>query len=94
MICVVRSSPEAIRVSYTSDFRWPQKKKSKGLRSGKWGGQETSSPWSRLGMVMLDSRVQVVRLMVGNDESDALTADLTINLSSRSAEALRRPLPS
>ncbi|GFT30396.1 hypothetical protein TNCV_2376901 [Trichonephila clavipes] len=34
----VRSSTAATGVSYTSDFRWPQKKKSKGLRSGEHAG--------------------------------------------------------
>ncbi|GFU11985.1 hypothetical protein TNCV_3265771 [Trichonephila clavipes] len=38
--------------------------------------------------------VRVVRLMVHNDESGAVTADLTINLSSQFAVALGRSLPS
>ncbi|GFV64775.1 hypothetical protein TNCV_808721 [Trichonephila clavipes] len=39
-------------------------------------------------MFMVDTRVSVVRMMVDNDESDAVTADLTVNLSSTSAVVL------
>ncbi|GFX10701.1 hypothetical protein TNCV_147431 [Trichonephila clavipes] len=38
--------------------------------------------------------VRIARLMVDNDESSTLTADLTVNLSYRSAVALGRSLPS
>ncbi|GFX07242.1 hypothetical protein TNCV_2972191 [Trichonephila clavipes] len=40
-------------------------------------------------MVMVDTHVWIASLMVDNDESVALTVDLTINLSSRSAVAHR-----
>ncbi|GFU14230.1 hypothetical protein TNCV_3579071 [Trichonephila clavipes] len=40
----LRSSTVSTSVSYTSDFRWPQKKKSKELRSGELGGKETDPP--------------------------------------------------
>ncbi|GFX72280.1 hypothetical protein TNCV_4552021 [Trichonephila clavipes] len=40
-IRVMRSSSVVTGVSHISDFRWPQKKKLKGLRSGKRGGQAT-----------------------------------------------------
>ncbi|GFV72701.1 hypothetical protein TNCV_1951701 [Trichonephila clavipes] len=43
---------------------------------------------------MVDIHVRVTRLMVDNDKSGAVTADLTINLSSRSDVALGQPLPS
>ncbi|GFV60385.1 hypothetical protein TNCV_3470201 [Trichonephila clavipes] len=49
---------------------------------------------SRLCMVIVDTRVGDVRVMVNNDESDAVTTHLTINLSILSAVALGRPLPS
>ncbi|GFW88799.1 hypothetical protein TNCV_4972921 [Trichonephila clavipes] len=39
-------------------------------------------------MVTVDTRVRVTRLMVDNDESGVVIADLPINLSSRSAVAL------
>ncbi|GFY26161.1 hypothetical protein TNCV_354771 [Trichonephila clavipes] len=61
-------------------------------RSG-WYEQNFCS-FCRLGMVIVDTRVWVARLMVDNDESGTVTADLTINMSSRSAGALGRPLPS
>ncbi|GFT93266.1 hypothetical protein TNCV_2220281 [Trichonephila clavipes] len=44
-------------------------------------------------MVMVDTCERVARLMVDNNESGTVTADLTINLSSRSAVALDRPIP-
>ncbi|GFX42778.1 hypothetical protein TNCV_2197351 [Trichonephila clavipes] len=40
----VRSSSAATGVSYTSDFRRPQKNKSKSLRLRKRGGQATGPP--------------------------------------------------
>ncbi|GFS72722.1 hypothetical protein TNCV_1421101 [Trichonephila clavipes] len=43
---------------------------------------------------MVDTRVRFISLMSDNDESGAVTADLTINLSSRSAVSLSRHLPS
>ncbi|GFX75258.1 hypothetical protein TNCV_3042811 [Trichonephila clavipes] len=43
---------------------------------------------------MVDTRVPVARLMVDDDVSGAVTADLTINLSSQYAGALSRPLKS
>ena len=43
-------------------------------------------------MVITDTRVQVARLMVDNDESGAVTDDLAITLSSRSVVALGQPL--
>ncbi|GFX92420.1 uncharacterized protein TNCV_1706961 [Trichonephila clavipes] len=43
-------------------------------------------------MVMVDTHVWATRLMVDNDESGAVTVDLIINLSSRSAVALGRSL--
>ncbi|GFU65430.1 hypothetical protein TNCV_633531 [Trichonephila clavipes] len=45
MIRAIRSSTVPTGVSYTNDFRWPPKKKSKELRSGERGSQTTSSPW-------------------------------------------------
>ncbi|GFX43818.1 HTH_Tnp_Tc3_2 domain-containing protein [Trichonephila clavipes] len=39
-------------------------------------------------MVIVDTRVRIVRLIVDNDESDAVTADLTVSLSSRSSVVL------
>ncbi|GFT54046.1 hypothetical protein TNCV_154031 [Trichonephila clavipes] len=43
---------------------------------------------SRLWLFMGDTRVRVLRLMVDNDESSSVTADLTINLSSGFAVVL------
>ncbi|GFX18024.1 ADAMTS-like protein 1 [Trichonephila clavipes] len=54
----------------------------------------TQAPPNRLRMVMVDTRGLVTRLMVDNEESGAVTADLTINLSFQSDEVLGRPLPS
>ncbi|GFU14342.1 hypothetical protein TNCV_2916101 [Trichonephila clavipes] len=53
-IRVMRSSNSITDASYTSDFKWPQKKKSKGLRSGKCGGKNTgpSRPVHFLGYVV------------------------------------------
>ncbi|GFT27986.1 uncharacterized protein TNCV_643961 [Trichonephila clavipes] len=48
----------------------------------------------RLWRVMMDIRMRVARLMVDYDESGAVTAGLTINLTSLSDVALGRPLPS
>ncbi|PRD36163.1 UNVERIFIED_CONTAM: hypothetical protein NCL1_09471 [Trichonephila clavipes] len=45
-------------------------------------------------LVMMDIRMRVARLMVDYDESGAVTAGLTINLTSLSDVALGRPLPS
>ncbi|GFT96843.1 hypothetical protein TNCV_2123141 [Trichonephila clavipes] len=39
-------------------------------------------------MVMEDTSMQVTRLIVDNDESGTVTADLTVKLSSQSAVAL------
>ncbi|GFU50639.1 hypothetical protein TNCV_2798671 [Trichonephila clavipes] len=54
----------------------------------------TQAPPNRLRMVMVDTRGLVTRLMVDNEESGTVTADLTINLSFQSDEVLGRPLPS
>ncbi|GFT68583.1 hypothetical protein TNCV_1841811 [Trichonephila clavipes] len=43
-IHAVKSITIATGVSYISDFRWPQKKKSKGMRCGQLEGQATGSP--------------------------------------------------
>ncbi|GFW26897.1 hypothetical protein TNCV_1377401 [Trichonephila clavipes] len=45
-INAVRSSTVSTSVSYKSDFKWLQEKKSKGLRAGKRGGQAKDSPYS------------------------------------------------
>ncbi|GFT62081.1 hypothetical protein TNCV_3812401 [Trichonephila clavipes] len=45
MIRAVRSSAVATGVSHTSDFRWTQKKKFKGLRSGECGIYTISLPY-------------------------------------------------
>ncbi|GFV70516.1 hypothetical protein TNCV_3480121 [Trichonephila clavipes] len=45
-ILAIRSSTEATCVSYTSDFRWPQKDKLMELRSKENGCQETDLPRS------------------------------------------------
>ncbi|GFX43476.1 hypothetical protein TNCV_4874961 [Trichonephila clavipes] len=45
-------------------------------------------------MVMEDTRMQVTRLMVDSVKSGTLSADLTINMSSRSSVAIGRLLPS
>ncbi|GFU99080.1 hypothetical protein TNCV_1227941 [Trichonephila clavipes] len=44
MIWAMRSYTVPTGVSYTRDFRWPQKKKSKRLKSKERGGQGKSSP--------------------------------------------------
>ncbi|GFU95703.1 hypothetical protein TNCV_2923341 [Trichonephila clavipes] len=46
----------------------------------------TQAPPNRLRMVMVDTRGLVTRLMVDNEESGTVTADLTINLSFQSDE--------
>lgn len=38
-ILATRSSDEYTGVSYTTDFMWPQKKKTIGMRSSEWGGE-------------------------------------------------------
>ncbi|GFW64892.1 hypothetical protein TNCV_391581 [Trichonephila clavipes] len=45
-------------------------------------------------MVIVDTRVLVAWLIIDSDESGDEVADLTINLSSRSAVVLGQPLPS
>ncbi|GFX12122.1 hypothetical protein TNCV_2999051 [Trichonephila clavipes] len=44
MMKAMRSSTVATNVSYTRNFRWPQKKKFKGLRSGERGGKAIGLP--------------------------------------------------
>ncbi|GFT29593.1 hypothetical protein TNCV_4890471 [Trichonephila clavipes] len=43
-ICAVRSSTVTTGVSYTSDFMWLQKKKSKGLRWSGERGRQAADP--------------------------------------------------
>ncbi|GFT43511.1 hypothetical protein TNCV_3132801 [Trichonephila clavipes] len=43
---------------------------------------------------MVDIHLRVTRLMVDNDGSGAVTADIAINLSSQSAVIVGLPLPS
>ncbi|GFW73285.1 hypothetical protein TNCV_2799491 [Trichonephila clavipes] len=43
-ILIIRSSTVATDISYTSDFRWPRKQMSKGLRSVKSEDQATGPP--------------------------------------------------
>ncbi|GFT08012.1 hypothetical protein TNCV_2589371 [Trichonephila clavipes] len=65
--------------------------------SGRWRSGRYERKFcsiSRLWMVMVDTLVRVTRLMVDNDESSTMTADLTTNLSSWSVVDLSRPLPS
>ncbi|GFS79865.1 hypothetical protein TNCV_750441 [Trichonephila clavipes] len=43
-------------------------------------------------MVMVDTGVRIARLMVDNDELSAVTADLIVNMSSRSALLVKAAL--
>lgn len=49
---------------------------------------------SHLSMVILHTCVRITREMVDNDEFGAVTANLTIALSSRSVAVIGRPLTS
>ncbi|GFX14249.1 hypothetical protein TNCV_1767431 [Trichonephila clavipes] len=55
MIRTMRSSTVTTVVSHTNDFRWPQKKKSKGLRYGERRGQ-AADPWLTIPCFMLICR--------------------------------------